>query len=132
MSGRLFCRGRSSPLAATQALANLLFVPVSRVQTQDVVLPRGLWLIPRALGRRGQLVSHEAISVNGAVVNIPSYLVSATDVVAVVEVKNKHAYLRPLRLTQQVGIAAWVEVKTPTRPKAPLRRFQTVMNSQPI
>ncbi|UUX96394.1 30S ribosomal protein S4 [Aquabacterium sp. J223] len=58
-----------------------------------------------------QLVSHKAITVNGQVVNIASYLVKAGDTVAVRE--NKRAQLRiqdALKLAQSIGMPDWVQV----------------------
>jgi len=58
-----------------------------------------------------QLVSHKALTVNGHVVNIPSYSVKAGDVVALRE-KSK-AQLRvteALKLAQSLGLADWVQV----------------------
>jgi small subunit ribosomal protein S4 len=58
-----------------------------------------------------QLVSHKSISVNGEVVNIPSYQVSAGDVVAVREKAQKQLRLQTaLQIKSQVGFPAWVEV----------------------
>ena len=60
-----------------------------------------------------QLVSHRAITVNGAVVNIASYSVKAGDAVAVRD-KSK----TQLRITDSVklatgqGLADWVQVDT--------------------
>lgn len=88
--------------------ANLLFILESRL---DNVVYRMGFGSTRAEAR--QLVSHKAISVNGKVVNIPSYLVQPADVVAVVEKSKKQTrVLEALQLAQQVGIAAWVEVNT--------------------
>ena len=58
-----------------------------------------------------QLVSHKAIEVNGKPVNIPSYLLRATDVVSVRE--RARAQLRiksSLELAEQHGFPSWVEV----------------------
>ncbi len=58
-----------------------------------------------------QLVSHKAVTVNGHVVNIPSYSVKAGDTLALRE-KSK-AQLRvqdALKLAQSIGMPAWVEV----------------------
>ena len=58
-----------------------------------------------------QLVSHRAIEVNGKPVNIPSYLLRATDVVSVRE--RARAQLRikaSLDLAEQNGFPSWVEV----------------------
>ena len=58
-----------------------------------------------------QLVSHKALTVNGQVVNIPSFQVKAGDTVALRE-KSK-AQLRvvdALKLAQGIGLADWVQV----------------------
>jgi small subunit ribosomal protein S4 len=58
-----------------------------------------------------QLVSHQAITVNGKVVNIPSYLVKKDDVVAVREkAKKQTRILEALSLAEQIGFADWVTV----------------------
>lgn len=60
-----------------------------------------------------QLVSHKAISVNGLVVNIPSYAVKAGDVVAVREKSKKQLRIvDALRLAEQNGIPQWLSVDT--------------------
>ena len=58
-----------------------------------------------------QLVSHKAVTVNGEVVNIPSFGVKAGDVVALRE--KARAQLRvqdALKLAQSVGLCDWVQV----------------------
>ena len=58
-----------------------------------------------------QLVSHKAVTVNGQLVNIPSYMVKTGDVIAVREKsKKQNRVVEALQLAQQVGIPAWVEV----------------------
>lgn len=58
-----------------------------------------------------QLVSHKAITVNGACVNIASYTVKAGDVISVREKsKKQNRVVEALQLAQQVGFPAWVEV----------------------
>ena len=58
-----------------------------------------------------QLVSHKAITVNGSVINIPSYMVKAGDVVAVRDKsKKQNRVVESLQLATQVGLPAWVEV----------------------
>jgi small subunit ribosomal protein S4 len=58
-----------------------------------------------------QLVSHKAITVNGAAINIPSYLVKPGDVIAVREKsKKQNRVVEALQLATQVGIPAWIEV----------------------
>ncbi len=58
-----------------------------------------------------QLVNHKAILVNGQVVNIPSYMVKADDVVSVREKSRKQARIaEALALAEQIGYPGWVEV----------------------
>lgn len=58
-----------------------------------------------------QLVSHKAILVNGKTVNIPSYQVSADDVIAIREkAKNQLRIQSALALAAQRGEVEWVEV----------------------
>ena len=86
--------------------ANLLFLLESRL---DNVVYRMGFGSTRAEAR--QLVSHKAITVNGACVNIPSYLVVAGDVVAVRDQsKKQNRVVEALQLAQQVGFPDWVGV----------------------
>jgi small subunit ribosomal protein S4 len=58
-----------------------------------------------------QLVSHRAITVNGEVVNIPSYQCKAGDVVALRDKAQKQARVQQaLQIRGQVGFPDWVEV----------------------
>ncbi len=58
-----------------------------------------------------QLVSHKAIEVNGKVVSIPSYEVSAEDVVSIREKAKKQVRIQgALALAEQYGFVDWVEV----------------------
>lgn len=58
-----------------------------------------------------QLVSHKAITVNGSVVNIPSYQVKANDVVAVREKAKKQVRIaEALSLAEGIGFPSWVAV----------------------
>ncbi|MBK1686243.1 30S ribosomal protein S4 [Rubrivivax gelatinosus] len=58
-----------------------------------------------------QLVSHKAITVNGQVVNIPSYMVKAGDVVGVREkAKTQLRVQDALKLAQTIGQCEWVQV----------------------
>ena len=60
-----------------------------------------------------QLVSHKAIIVNGAIVNIPSYQVQPDDTVAVREKSRGQLRIRQaLDLASQRGAVEWVEVDT--------------------
>lgn len=63
----------------------------------------------RAEGR--QLVSHKAITINGNVVNIPSYQVKVGDVVAIREKAKKQVRIaEALSLAEQTGFPMWVSV----------------------
>jgi small subunit ribosomal protein S4 len=58
-----------------------------------------------------QLVSHKAITVNGALVNIPSYQVKTGDVVSVVDKSKKQARIQEsLSLSEQTGFPSWIDV----------------------
>ena len=58
-----------------------------------------------------QLVRHNAITVNGKKVNIPSYQIKANDVVAIREAgKNQIRVKASLELAAQQGFADWVDV----------------------
>ena len=86
--------------------ANLLTLLESRL---DNVVFRMGFASTRAEAR--QLVSHRAMTVNGASVNIPSYLVKAADVIAVREKSKKQARVaEAMELAKQIGFPAWVEV----------------------
>ena len=86
--------------------ANLLFILECRL---DNVVYRMGFGSTRAESR--QLVSHKAITVNGQIVNIPSYMVKATDVIAVRDKSKKQTRVaEALQLATQVGMPAWVEV----------------------
>ncbi|MGN6526615.1 MAG: 30S ribosomal protein S4 [Burkholderiaceae bacterium] len=86
--------------------ANLLFLLESRL---DNVVYRMGFGSTRAEAR--QLVSHKAITVNGTVVNISSYLVKVGDVVAVREKAKKQLRItEALKLAESIGLPAWVSV----------------------
>ena len=58
-----------------------------------------------------QLVNHKSIMVNGKIVNIPSYVVSAADVVSVRERSRTQARIaESMALAEQVGFPDWVDV----------------------
>ncbi|MEX8496368.1 30S ribosomal protein S4 [Leptothrix ochracea] len=86
--------------------ANLLFLLESRL---DNVVYRMGFGSTRAESR--QLVSHKGIMVNGGIVNIPSYLVKAGDVVTVREKSKKQVRIQEaLKLAESIGMPAWVQV----------------------
>jgi len=85
---------------------NLLQMLESRL---DNVVYRMGFASTRAEAR--QIVSHKAIEVNGKSVNIPSYLVRATDVVSVREKSRAQFRIKAsLDLAEQNGFPSWVEV----------------------
>lgn len=58
-----------------------------------------------------QLVNHRGISVNGKTVNIPSYVVSAGDVIEVREKAKKQLRVQAaLEAAQQIGFVDWIDV----------------------
>jgi small subunit ribosomal protein S4 len=86
--------------------ANLLTLLESRL---DNVVYRMGFGSTRAEAR--QMVSHKSITVNGASVNIPSYLVKAGDVIAVREKSKKQLrIIDALKLADSIGLPAWVTV----------------------
>src|SRR5687767_6434335 len=88
--------------------SNLLTLLESRL---DNVVYRMGFGSTRAEAR--QLVSHRAITVNGNVVNIASYLVKPGDQVAVREAKRKQLRIQDaLKLAESIGLPAWVEVNS--------------------
>jgi small subunit ribosomal protein S4 len=71
-----------------------------------------------------QLVSHGAVTVNGARVNIPSYECKGGDVVALREKAQKQARIaQALQIRGQVGFPDWVEVDE--------KKFSGVLKSLP-
>jgi len=85
---------------------NLLQLLESRL---DNVVYRMGFATTRAEAR--QLVSHKAILINGSVVNIPSYMVKAGDVVSIREKAKKQARIKAaMELSAQRGFGSWVEV----------------------
>ncbi len=58
-----------------------------------------------------QLVSHKAIEVNGATVNVPSYQVTSEDTVSIREKSRKQTRIQnSLAMAEQHGFVDWVEV----------------------
>ncbi len=85
---------------------NLLTLLESRL---DNVVYRMGFASTRAEAR--QMVSHKAITVNGSVLNIPSALVKANDVIAVREKAKKQIRIADaLKLAESNGFPAWVQV----------------------
>jgi len=86
--------------------ANLLTLLESRL---DNVVYRMGFGSTRAEGR--QLVSHKAVTVNGEVVNIASYLVKPGDTVAIRDKAKKQLRITDaLKLAESVGMPSWVQV----------------------
>ncbi len=86
--------------------ANLLTLLESRL---DNVVYRMGFGSTRAEAR--QLVAHKAVTVNGEVVNIASYLLKAGDTVAIRERASKQLRVQDaLKLAATVGLPEWVQV----------------------
>jgi len=86
--------------------ANLLMLLESRL---DNVVYRMGFGSTRAEAR--QLVSHKSITVNGAVVNIASYMVKVGDSVSVREKSRSQLRIADsLKLAESIGLPAWVQV----------------------
>lgn len=85
---------------------NLLKLLESRL---DNVVYRSGFGSTRAEAR--QLVSHKSILVNGKVVNIPSYLVRANDVISIREKSKKQTRIQDaINLAKQKGLASWISL----------------------
>jgi small subunit ribosomal protein S4 len=85
---------------------NLLKLLESRL---DNVVYRMGFGVTRAEAR--QLVSHKAISVNGQTVNIPSFQVSAKDVVSIREKSRNQTRIQDsLAIAEQIGFPEWIDV----------------------
>ncbi len=85
---------------------NLLQLLESRL---DNVVYRMGFASTRAEAR--QLVSHKAIQVNGATVNIASYMVHPANVISVREKSRKQARIgEAMSLAEQMGFPDWLEV----------------------
>ncbi|PPD33130.1 MAG: 30S ribosomal protein S4 [Methylomonas sp.] len=60
-----------------------------------------------------QLVSHKAILVNGSLINIPSYQVSAGDIISLRQkAKSQQRIKEALTVAEQYGFPQWVEVSS--------------------
>ncbi len=87
---------------------NLLNLLESRL---DNVVYRMGFASTRAEAR--QLVSHKAIQVNGASINIPSYQLALGDVISIKEKsKKQQRIIDALAVAEQYGFPAWVEVNS--------------------
>jgi small subunit ribosomal protein S4 len=87
---------------------NLLNLLESRL---DNVVYRMGFASTRAEAR--QLVSHKSIQVNGALINVPSYQVSAGDVLSIREkAKKQQRIIDALTVTEQYGFPSWVDVNS--------------------
>jgi small subunit ribosomal protein S4 len=86
--------------------SNLLALLESRL---DNVVYRMGFGSTRAEAR--QLVSHQAVTVNGATVNISSYQVKSGDTVALRDKAKKQLRVQDaLKLAESIGMPAWVQV----------------------
>ena len=75
----------------------------------DNMVYRMGFAVTRAEAR--QLVSHKSISVNGSVVNIPSYQVSEDDEISISEkAKDQLRVKNAMNIATQLGISEWLSV----------------------
>jgi small subunit ribosomal protein S4 len=87
---------------------NLLKLLESRL---DNIVYRMGFAATRAEAR--QLVNHRSVLVNGKIVNIPSFLVTPEDEIAIKEKSKKQArILSALELAQQKTLAEWLSVNS--------------------
>ncbi|MBT8062741.1 MAG: 30S ribosomal protein S4 [Xanthomonadales bacterium] len=88
----------------------------------DNVVYRMGFAVTRAQAR--QLVSHKSITVNGSVVNVPSFQVSPGDVVAIREkARNQLRIKEAITLSQEMDLAAaWTEVD-PTKMEGEFKAY---------
>ena len=88
----------------------------------DNMVYRMGFAVTRAEAR--QLVSHKTISVNSAVVNIPSYQVSANDEIRVIEKAQSQLRIKnAMKIATQFGICEWLQVDE--------KKFSGIVNSIP-
>ena len=89
-----------------QTGTNLMVLLESRLD--NVIFRMGL---ARTRREARQVVGHRLITVNGKVVNIPSYLVSAGDVVAVKENKKSLQRFKDIaEANANIAVPAWLDV----------------------
>ena len=75
----------------------------------DNMVYRMGFAVTRAEAR--QLVSHKAIIVNGAIINIPSYEISASDEISVTEKAQQQLRVKnAVNIASQLGISEWLSV----------------------
>ena len=75
----------------------------------DNMVYRMGFAVTRAEAR--QLVSHKAITVNGSIINIPSYEVSASDEISVTEKAQQQLRVKnAVNIASQLGISEWLSV----------------------
>ena len=75
----------------------------------DNMVYRMGFAVTRAEAR--QLVSHKAIMVNGSIINIPSYEISASDEISVTEKAQQQLRVKnAVNIASQLGISEWLSV----------------------
>ena len=75
----------------------------------DNMVYRMGFAVTRAEAR--QLVSHKAIMVNGSIINIPSYEVSASDEISVTDKAQQQLRVKnAVNIASQLGISEWLSV----------------------
>ena len=87
---------------------NIALVQQLETRLDNMVYRMG-FAVTRAEAR--QLVSHKAIMVNGSVINIPSYEVSASDEISVTEKAQQQLRVKnAVNIASQLGISEWLSV----------------------
>jgi small subunit ribosomal protein S4 len=114
-------RGYYHAAAGRPGATGETLLPLLEARLDNVVYRMG-FAVTRNEAR--QLVSHGAVTVNGARVNIPSYECKGGDVVALREKAQKQARIaQALQIRGQVGFPDWVEVDE--------KKFSGVLKSLP-
>ncbi len=86
----------------------LLLLQLLESRLDNVVYRLGF---SRTRAEARQLVSHKSITVNGKLVNIPSYQVKAGDVVQINEgARSQSRIVEALSIASQAGFPDWVEI----------------------
>ena len=88
----------------------------------DNMVYRMGFAVTRAEAR--QLVNHKAIKVNGSIINIPSFQVSASDEISITKKAQEQLRIKnAVNIASQLGISEWLSVD--------LKQLKGIVNSIP-
>ena len=88
----------------------------------DNMVYRMGFAVTRAEAR--QLVNHKAIKVNGSIINIPSFQVSASDEISIAKKAQEQLRIKnAVNIASQLGISEWLSVD--------LKQLKGIVNSIP-